>query len=83
MQVLNNVDLMEEDKRVENREGGVVEDARQYNVFEILQAVGGVDLSFYRLIFDSDHFLKLGLIGEILSVVSLVEWEVWVVCGGQ
>jgi hypothetical protein len=36
LQMLDDVDLVEKNERIENREGGVVENARQYDVFEVL-----------------------------------------------
>lgn len=83
LQMLDDVDLVEKNERIENREGGIVENARQYDVFEVLQTVRRVDLSFYRFVLDFDHFLKFGLVGEILSMVCLMQWKVRVVCGSQ
>ena len=78
--MLNNIDLVEEYERVEDTECGVVENARENNVLEILEAVCVVDLPFYVVVLDLHNFLKFGLIVEVLSVVGFVQGKVWVVC---
>lgn len=81
--MLDNIDLVKEDERVEDRESGIVKDSGKYNVFEILQAIRRVDLAFYRLVFNLDHLLEFGFVRKVLSVICLVQREVWVVCESQ
>jgi len=57
--VVDNVDLVEENQRVEDGEGGVVQDAGQDDVFEVLQAVYVVDLPLDLGILDFDDFSEL------------------------
>jgi hypothetical protein len=59
MQVLNDIDLVVEDEGVENREGGVVEDTGEDDVFEILKAVGVMDALSNVDVLNPDHFLEL------------------------
>lgn len=77
--MLDNVDLVEEDKRVQDGEGWVVEYAGENNVLEILQAVCIMDLPLDIVVLYPDYLLELGLVGEVMSVVGFVQWEVGVV----
>jgi hypothetical protein len=70
--MLDNIDLVEEYERVEDTEGGVIENARENNVLEVLQPVCVVDLPLYALLLDSYNLFELGFVGEILSVIGLV-----------
>jgi hypothetical protein len=70
--MLNNVDLMEEYERIQNAKGRVVENARQDNVFEVLEPVRVVYFSFDVFVFYSYHLLELGFVGKVLSVVGFM-----------
>lgn len=59
LEVVDNVNLVEKDEAVENGKGGVVEDARQHDVFEIEKSVGPVDLSLDFVFADRYHFFEL------------------------
>lgn len=77
--MLHNVDLVEEDKRVENGEGRVVEDACEDDVFNILEAVGVVDLFADVRFFDVDHFFETRGVREVLPVVCFVGGEIGII----
>jgi hypothetical protein len=79
LKMLDDVDLVEEDERIQYREGRVVQDARENDVFEVLQSVCRVNLPFYLLVLDLHHLLELGLVGKVLPVVCFVQGEVGVV----
>lgn len=70
--MLNDIYLVKVDERVENRESGIVENASENNVLEILQPVRVVDFLAYGLVFDFNNLLELGFVGEVLPVVGLV-----------
>lgn len=80
LQMLNDVDLVKEDEGVENRKGGVVQNTGQDDILQVLQAISVVDLSFYAFIFDLYYFLEFGLVRQVLPMVRLVQWEVWIIC---
>ena len=79
LQVLDNVDLVEEDERVEHGEGGVVQDPSQDDVLQVLQPIGMVDLPPDRLVLDLNDLLEFGAVAEVVAMVGLVAWEVGVV----
>lgn len=72
--------MVEEYEGVEDAECGVVEDAGENNVFEVLQAICVMDFPLDVLVLNLDDFFKFGLVVEVLSVIGLVQGEVWVVC---
>jgi hypothetical protein len=72
LEMLNNVDLVEEDERVQNAEGRIVEDARKNDVFEVLEPVRVMYLPFDVFVFYPDNLLKLGFVSEVLSMVGFV-----------
>lgn len=54
---------MEEYERVEDREGGVIENAREHNVFQVLEPICVMNLSLNVVILDIDDFFEFGLVG--------------------
>jgi len=60
--MLDNVDLMEEDERVEDGKGGIIQYASQYHVLQILQAVSVMDLLLDIGILNPDYLLEPGCI---------------------
>ena len=70
--MLNNVDLVEEYERVENGESGIVENAREDHIFQILKPVCVVNLSLNVVVLDSYDLFEFRFVGKILSVVRLV-----------
>ncbi len=82
LHVLHDVDLVEEDEGVEHAVGRIVQEPRQDHVFEVLQSVRVVDALPDRLVLKVDDFLELGTMREVVTVVGLVSWEVWIVWSG-
>lgn len=78
--MVDDVDLVEEDEGIKDGESGVVEDASEYDIFEVEQAVGVVDLAADLVMGDGNDLLEFGRVGEVLAVVGAVGWEVGVVC---
>ena len=72
MEMLDNVDLVEKYKRVQNAERRVVEDARKNNILEVLKSVRVVDLPLYVLVLYPYDLFELGFIGKVLSVIGFV-----------
>jgi hypothetical protein len=70
--MLDDVNLVEEYERVENTECRIVEDARENNILEILEAVRVVYLPFYVFVLYPHDLLELGLVREVLSVIGFV-----------
>ena len=70
--MLDNVDLVEKDERVQYGESRVVQDARKDNVLQVLQSVRRVDLPFYLFVLNPHHLFELGLVGKVLPVVCFV-----------
>jgi len=77
--VVDYVDLVEDDARIEDIEGGVVESARKDDVFEELQTVGVVDFLLDHDILYGDRLVKFRGYVEKLSVVRFVIWELGVI----
>jgi hypothetical protein len=77
--VLDDLDLVEEDEGVEDGKGGVVEDARQNDVFEVLQPVRVVDLLPHLRVADLDDLLEPRGIAQVFPVVRLEGGEFGVV----
>jgi hypothetical protein len=76
----DDVDLVEDDARVQDVERAVVDRAREHDVLEELQAVRPVHLARDVRVPDRDRLVELrGLLQE-LAVVRLVRRELWVVC---
>jgi hypothetical protein len=79
LNVVDYVDLVEDDARIEDIEGGVVESARKDDVFEELQTVGVVDFLLDHDILYGDRLVKFRGYVEKLSVVRFVIWELGVI----
>lgn len=77
--MLNDVDLVVEDERIQYREGRIVEDAREHHVFQILKAVGVMDPLSNVCVLDADNLFELCLVGEIVTMIRLVAGEVWII----
>jgi len=76
----DDVNLVEDDARVEDVEGRVVEDACEHDVFEELETIGMVNFSLDVLIIDVYGLVISGRLVKKLSVVGLVGRELGVVC---
>jgi hypothetical protein len=68
LDVLDDVGLVVEDEGVENIEGRVFERAREDDIFEVLKAVGLVDLLSDGGVFDLDGLSEAGGVGDELSM---------------
>jgi hypothetical protein len=79
LNMVDNIDLVEEYQRVQDRECGVVEDARKDNVFEVLQSPCLSDFLLNDGVFHRNHFSVSGLVLEILPMVGFVCREVRVI----
>lgn len=75
LDMVHNVDLVEEDQRVEDREGWIVENPSQDHVFQVLQPPSTPNLSSNKRIFDWDHLLVPRLVRKILPVIRFVGRE--------
>ena len=80
MHVIDDVNLVEKNARVENVEGRVVDVAGEYDVLEELQPVGVMDLPLYALVSYWYRLVKAGRLVQELPVVGFVGGEFWVVC---
>ena len=58
LDVTDNVDLVEEDERVEHGKGRIVQDARQDHILEVLQSPRASDFSANHWIPDGNDFLE-------------------------
>jgi hypothetical protein len=67
LEMLDNIDLVEKYKRVQNAERRVVEDARKNNILEVLKSVRVVVLVLYPY-----DLFELGFVGKVLSVIGFV-----------
>lgn len=72
MEMLDNIDLVEKYKRVQNAERRVVEDARKNDILEVLKSVRVVDLPLYVLVLYPHNLFELGFVGKVLSVIGFV-----------
>lgn len=79
LNMVDNIDLVEEYQRVQDRERGVVEDARKDNVFEVLQSPCLSDFLLNDGVFHRNHFSVSGLVLEVLPMVGFVCREVRVI----
>lgn len=59
LDVVDDVDLIEEDKSVEYSKSGIVENAGQHDIFEVQQAVSLVNLVTDRPVFDLNDLAEL------------------------
>ena len=80
LDVCDDVDLVEDDGRVQNVEGRVVDGTRKHDVFEELQSVSMVDLLLDGVVPDGDGLMEVSGLTEKFAVVGLVVGEFWVVC---
>ena len=81
MHVIYDVNLVEENARVEHVERRIVDSAREYDVLEKLKAVGMVYLPLNAVVADRYRLMVAGGLVEELAVIGLVSGEFWVVCG--
>ena len=79
LQVLDNIDLVEEDERVQHRKRRVIQNPGQDHILEVLQAICLVDLAVYLFVLDLDDLLEPPLVAQPLAMVRLVCREVRVV----
>lgn len=77
------IDLVEEDQRVENGEGRIVQYSCEDYVLEVLKAVSIVYLPFDVGILNADDLLEFGLVGEVLPVICFVAWKVGIICAAS
>ena len=80
LDVCDDVDLVEDDGRVQNVEGRVVDGTRKHDVLEELQTVSMVDLLLDGVVPDGDGLMEVSGLTEEFAVVGLVVGEFWVVC---
>ena len=80
LDVGDDVDLVEDDGRVEDVECRVVDRAREHDVLEELEAVCVVDLALDRVVTDGDWLVEAGGVAEEVAVVGLVVGEFGVIC---
>ena len=80
LHVIDDVNLVEKDARVEHVEGRVVDSAREHDVFEELEPIRMVHLSLDALVADRYRLVIAGRLMEEFTVVGLVGGEFWVVC---
>ena len=80
LHVRHYVHLVKEDQAVQDREGWIVEDAREDDVLQIKQAVCEMDFPSYVFAVELDDFFEFGRVGEVLAMVRAVRGEVGVVC---
>ena len=80
LDVCDDVDLVEDDGRVEDVERRVVDCAREHDVLEELEPVCVVDLALDRVVTYGDWLMEAGGVAEEVAVVGLVVGEFWVVC---
>ena len=78
--MIDDVNLVEKDARVEHVEGRVVDSARKHDVFEELEPIRMVHLSLDALVADRYRLVIAGRLMEEFTVVGLVGGEFWVVC---
>ena len=79
LDVCDDVALVEDDGRVQNVEGRVVDRARKDDVLEELQTVCVVDLALDSLTTDGDGLVVLRCLAEEFAVVGFVVGELGVV----
>lgn len=75
------VDLVKDNEGVEDVESGVVESARENDVFEKLQTVGVVDFLLNCDVLYRNGLVEFGGYVEKLSVVGFVMWELGIIFG--
>ena len=78
--MIDDVNLVEEDARVEDVEGRVIDGSREYDVFQELQAVGMVDLPLDGFVSDVDRLVVAGCLAEEIAVIGFVGGKLGVVC---
>lgn len=71
--------MVEEDTRVEDIEGRIIDCARQYDILQELESVGVVDLFLYALVSNRDGLMEAGCLAEKVAVVRLVSGKFRVV----
>ena len=81
LHVRDDVDLVEDDARVEDVKGGVVEDAREDDVFEELEAIRVVDLALDGWVADGDGLVEFSAFLQEFAVVGFVGWKFGIICG--
>lgn len=80
LDMLNDLDLVVENQRVEYREGGIVKNSSENNVSQVLKSVGVVDPFPNLGVLDSDDLFELGFVGKVLTVVGLVARKIGIIC---
>ena len=81
LNVLDDVDLVEEYERIEDAEGWIVEDSCQYDIFQVEQPIGLVNLGASDSVPDLDHLAEPRWIGHVIAVGGFQIREFRVVCG--
>ena len=80
LHMVDDVNLIEDDARVEHIERRVVEDAREDDVLEELQPVRVVHLLLHARVVQRDRLVEVGGRAQKVAVVRLVRRELGVVC---
>ena len=76
---IEDMHLMEVYQTVESGKGAIVENACEYDVFQVLQPVCVVYFLLDFSVVDFDNFLESRCSGEVASVIGFVIWKVWIV----
>lgn len=72
LDVIDDVDLVEDDARVQNIERRIIERASKYNILEELEAVGMVDLLPDQVVSYWNRLMEMCVDVEEFTVVGLV-----------
>ena len=79
--MVDDVDLVEDNGRIQHVERRVVNGSREYDVLEELQPVCMVNLATDGIISDRDWLVETRRLAQEVPVVGFVVGELWVVCG--
>ena len=78
--MVDDVDLVEDNGRIQHVERRVVNGSREYDVLEELQPVCMVNLATDGIVSDRDRLVETRRLAQEVPVVGFVVGELWVVC---
>lgn len=79
LDMIDNVNLVEDDARVQNIESRIIERTCEYDILEELEAVGMVDLLSDKVVSYRNRLVEVCIDVEEFTVVGLVCGKLWII----